>query len=500
MKKFIIAAAAGVMGLAAVAQNQVQQPEAMDYQRCNVTVIAVGNNSYSSTVKAWADSVNYDGKFDKNIINATAQGADKADMEQSLRDGRIGKKVVDYWLDFDGKQFGTGILETRSRYNATDADVLRDRASKVSTLMTSGRPLMKNSYVIVVNPVSVVEKTDKKGKVSYDATVDTYVYRVALNDTILDIVWGGWLDDEATAEAVAAYNAMDFDIEEVASVQQKANSKNPVEAVITACNSALEPLEKKIDKWQVVTSIYEVHPIRAKIGTKEGVHNSDRFACYKTIEDEQGNLNYKRIGYVRATDVVNNSFIAEGETGTTKFYQLSGRGMQQGMFLKQKKDARSSISFMGAVNSYQLGAIQYDYLMHTTQTMGIMQYIGIQVGADYCKDYFEENALYANASLNYSIGIHPVRILEVTPNIGVGVDYYGTSDAIDTDSDDSKVSKRLAYFARGGVKVGVQVWYPVQVFVSADYAYSFSEGEQYVPSLDKRFKKLGFGAGIKINF
>ncbi|MDE6582278.1 MAG: hypothetical protein K2K47_07115, partial [Duncaniella sp.] len=290
-------------------------------------------------------------------------------------------------------------------------------------------------------------------------------------------------------------------LHEAASVKNVSGTDaDPDKAINEALTSMFEKLEKKIDKWQVVTSVYQLHPIGAKVGTKEGLKNSDRYAAYRVVEDADGNLQYKRIGYARATTIADNAADADGESPCSNFYQISGRrNIKEGMFLKQNKDAKFSVSVSGNIWAYNPINVDVDYLIKTNHKGGIMQYAGLSIGADWGKT-MGESAFWIPVSLNYGIGIHPLRWLEILPNIGIGADYYGMPDDL-SDSDDSSFMKQIAYFARGGVKLGFQIWYPVQLFVRADYSYKFSEGEYYLPCDSKdRFNRLGIGAGIKINF
>lgn len=504
MKKIISCGMAMIVSLAMSAQDgaKVSSQEAFDYNRCSLSVISLnGIAGNAGEVDAWTSTTDFDGKFDMNRITTTSirTNSDASEIQETLRGLRVGKQILDYWLQYDGNKFDAKLMEQRSRYNATDADVLRDNASKVKTISVANKTLLNNTYVLVTGPTSVEQKTDKKGNITYTASVDAYVYKVNLNDTILTTVWENWLSEDSAPESKNIYENIDVDVDFVAGVKGKIGSgKTSAEALASAFNEVLEPLEKKIDKWQVVTTVYERHPLGAKIGKKEGLKNSDRYRAFKVVEDAEGNLKYKKVGYVRATKVVDNRQDATGEGECSHFYQISGRSIKEGMFLKQKKDIKLSVSAYGTLNGYNIAGIDINYLFKTSQTLGIMQYGGLSIGYDQGDDYTGEKAMYIPISLNYGVGIHPVRILEILPSIGVGADYYG----LPSDSEEeSEFTKQIAYFARGGVQVGVQVWYPVQIFVRADYSYKISEGELYCECLDhKRFDRLSFGAGLKINF
>ncbi|MDE7450050.1 MAG: hypothetical protein K2M72_07550 [Paramuribaculum sp.] len=505
-KKMLSFAVSALAAISTIAQSpaKVETKDAFDYNRSSLTVIPlVGHGANQQSIN-WADTVSFDGKFDMNVIKyrPVEAGSDVTAIQEQLQEQQIAKLIVNYWLQYNGKSFNTNILEQRARYNATDADVLKDQASKVSMLYTNGKPLIKNSYVMVAGATSLEQKTDKKGRVSYVATADAHVYQVAVDDELLEEIWSNWLDEESTPAMVTKYESLAIAIEPVASVTRKIGTgSTPEAAVQSACNDLLEPLEKKIDKWQVITSVYQRHPLGAKIGKKEGLKNSDRYAAYKVIEDADGELTFKKIAYVRATNISDNAHDASGNTECSNFYQISGRGIKEGMFLKQKKDLKLSVSLSANPGAYNLANLDVDYLINTQQVMGIMQYAGISIGFDSGKT-LGEKAMWIPVSLNYGIGIHPVRILEILPSVGVGADYYGMpSDIKDADDDDSSFTKQIAYFARGGVKLGLQVWYPVQIFIRADYAYKFSEGEFYLPcDSHDRFGKLTFGAGVKVNF
>lgn len=507
MLKYLSLIVAGTVAFCAAGQAKVQNQETFDYNRCSLTILPVAG-SYNSTLANWASQTDFDGKFDVNVINArSVSGQDSEEILNSLNNMGVGKMIVDYWLQFDGSKFSTKVLEKRARYNVTDADVLNAQATKIGVekLLTIGFPLIKNSYVMAVGPVKMEQSVDKKGNKTYRAAVDAHVYQLVLNDTILESIWSNWLGDDATPESINAYNEMSFRLKPVVSVKEvHGSAATPDEAVYEACNEVLEPLEKKIDKWQVVTTVYERSPLRAKIGRKEGVKNSDRFGAYKVIEDADGNTRYKRVGWVRATKVADNAKDADGSMASSKFYQISGVNVQPGMFLKQKKDCRFSIGLSYNHNGYSPAELDVDFLVHTTQTLGIMQYVGLSVGFDQGKNIDDKTANWLPVSINYAIGIHPVRWIEIRPNIGIGADYsFDPNDLVENENedDDSSFSKRLAYYAHGGVKVDFQVWYPVHLFVRADYGYRFGEGDFYQEcESHKRFKKISFGAGVRINF
>ncbi|MDE6535130.1 MAG: hypothetical protein K2K82_03870 [Muribaculaceae bacterium] len=491
------------------AAAKVTTKDVMSYQRNSITVIPItGMTNYDGIVTSWADKQDFDGKFDYNDINIPRIGKVTANGLDSIRNvllrNSVPKSVASYWLQYDGKLFHQNVMEARSEYNATDADVLKDKASMVESIRYQGRELMKNSFLLVAGPTVVTESVDKKGNKSYTAQSTGFVYHVDLNDEILTSIWDNWLDEEATPEMKNKYDRMVIGLESTAMVSNvSGRGRTPEKAIHQSLDELYEKLEKKVDKWQVVTSVYEIHPIRAKIGAKEGLKNSDRYTIFRVTEDVDGNLMYKKIGFARATSVADNKHVATGNSERSKFYQISGRrNTKPGMFLKQNKDARMSVSLSGnMLDAYAMGNVDVDYLIHTNRFLGMMHYGGISIGGYFGKNTFEEKSCWIPISLHYGLGIHPLRWLEIQPNIGVGADGYISLDDVanSSEEDDESFAKKISYFAHGGVKVGFQVWYPVQIFVRADYSYKFADGDLYVPSEKNRFG-FGVGAGVRVSF
>lgn len=583
-RKFLCSALLlGSLTVSAQQAAQVDVKDAFTYSRSSLTVVPlcglVGHdlkyaNAADAHIRNWADTVNFNGKFDMNRVRVLPIVVDTASYSQAytnpetapkpsfmqriygtgeapvclsetinnqLNNSSIGKDLLNYWLGFDGKYFDPTLWEQRAMYNASDADVLKDRASKVKSLITNGSALMANTYVMVVGPTSLVEHIDKKGNVSYSSVSDAFVYRMVMTPEIKEFINNQYLskpeegqkltkeDLEIYAKNLADYQNLKATFEPVTSVYNISgggsgfsaanllSSESKTEftsdelkanAIIGALNGVLEPLERKIPAWEVVTTVYTMRPIGGKIGKKEGVKNSDRFGAYKLVEDENGELTYRQIGWVRATNIADNAFVADGESPCSNFYQLSGTGLSEGMFLKQKKDLKLSLAVSGLFNGISPALVDVDYLMFTHHTFGSMLSAGLSFGG-YAGDVQLPEELnidtnltgtWINGTLNVTGAIHPVRWIEVAAQIGAGAEYFKFAEDTSSDDDDSSFSKRLGYFAHGGVRLGLQVWYPFQIFVRADYNYKLSEGEWYFNSKTARFDQLGFGAGVKVNF
>lgn len=563
----------GALSVSAQEAAQVDVKDAFTYNRSSLTVVPLCGlvKSMDHHVRNWADTVSFGGKFDMNRVavqpvelepgvyieaytnpatapktslkqkffgNADAPQCLSEAINAQLNGGSLGKDILSYWLGFDGQYFNPALWEARSMYNASDADVLNDRAAKVKTLALNGLALMNNTYVLVAGPTEVKEIVDKKGNVSYTATSDAYVYRMVMTPEIKEFINNQYLSKPEPGQKLsekeikeynknlADYNSLKVTFEPVATVANVGSASEslslgslmamvnaPVEkdtpaekqrrALVASTNGVLEPLEGKIPAWEVVTTVYTKSPLGSKIGRKEGLKNCDRYGAYKLVEDENGELHYKHVGWVRATTVCNNAFVADGESPCSNFYQLSGMNLREGMFLKQKKDLKLSASISGMFNGISPALLDVDYLLYTHHTMGTMLYAGLSIGG-YAGDVdcnYGGKGTWVNGALNVTGAVHPIRWVELAAQVGAGSEYFRHVDDLSSDDEsDDAASKRMAYFAHGGVRIGFQVWYPVQLFVRADYNYKISDGERYCNSSTARFDQLGFGAGVKVNF
>lgn len=505
-----------VMSLAAVVTINAQSPtkindvENFNYNRCNITIVTDNTLSLSRLTD---ECSLVGGRFDvNNITGVSVSGPQtKDEIMQQLQNAKVGKAVLNYWLQFDGRKFNDAVLSKRARYNTTDADVLNAQVAKVNSLNVANKALLGNSYILVVTNMQTT-KSNNSSLVSAKPSI--YVYKVDLNDKLLTEVWNNWLDETSTSDAIERYNSIDPELNFVAELRGKTFTGDSESEIL---ESVINKLEKKIDKWKVVTTIYQKHPLGAKIGKKEGLKNSDRYRAYKVVEDKDGNISYKPMGYVRATKVVDNRKDAMGHSDLSHFYQISGKTLREGEFLKAKKDGKFSVSLSGNINGLSVAQLDVDYLIKTYNTLGTMLYTGLSIGYQTGDNLLDRVGMsnqdkrtvkiskleeelykvrYIPFSIHAGVGLHPIRVLEIMPNIGIGVD---CSMVTGEKQNEDSASKRMAYFGHGGVKVGLQVYYPVQLFVRADYNFKISAGEGYIESSKNRFG-LSLGAGVRVNF
>ncbi len=520
------------------AQEKPKELVSDSYDRSSISVVYISRGDvYDEQLKTYIrkyfmniDSVS---KFDINLIETRElniniprnQTISQNNFSSDASFSSIGKQILSYW--FNRKSDGTmdaSLIEKRGRYNVTDQDYFNAQVAKVglSALRDGGYDLVKNSYVLFLDYSNIKKDIDDDKRVSWSSQANIYVYKLNYTEDIYNRVMQSWIYEDDTdsikQQKIGLWDDMNVSLNFVASSNYstlRSESIGGLEAsVVESYTSAIQSLENKIDKWSVASSITHVKPLRAKIGKKEGVKNMARYRAYIYTEDENGNLKSVPKGYVRATKVVDNRYDASGSMAESEFYQISGFGLSEGVILKQRNDLGlgGGISYRGG--SFKGYYLNLDKLVHI-KTNGLSQYVLLNVGFDvYSESKLNDNNISTssnsgvnliNFSLGYGLGIRPfVRYFEFMPYILFGFDNINVNGEED-DTEDSSFNDKLAYAGCFGVRLNMNIAYPLQLFGSVDYAVLFHEGDTYKKRNDVlgdlgRKNGVGFNIGLKYIF
>ena len=499
-----------------IAQEQVEPDLVTDsYSRSSISPITITySDSYDSYVKSGVNAIDFGGKFDFNEISTTSLNvngdrkttSDSA-INKRINELNIGRDIISYW--FNRKSDGSmddSRMQQRSRYNATDQDVLNDQAAKVKTIADMGNKLLKNSYILAFDAkeleirTSTNSKTGKTTKSHY-VSMNAYVYQIDITEDFLNSIYTDiWIydDDDSNTKAQKKKNFENLIVpmKLVASTSVSSSAEEGYTTAVTnSYEDLLRKLEKKIKEWQVTTPVYQVHPIMAKIGKKEGLKNGARYAVYKYVEDKNGNLTTTKRGFVRATTIADNEGVASGESAMSRFYQISGHSIKEGMLLKQSNDMKMGVSLAPVLGGYSFANLRVDYLAHITNH-GCVSHVLVNFGADLADMYdntgndLDCKWMYINGSIGYGFGIPLTRKFEFQPYLAVGADY------ILLDEDDYSVTDddgAMGFFGEGGLRFSVTPVYPVSIFAQAGYSLLFKEGVVYEFFDQSKSSFLGLG-------
>lgn len=529
------------------AQEKVRENVQDDYKRNSLSIIVVDRgDNYDDTVFEAVRSINLGDKFDLNLIptNRITISGNRANTVGGIEVGKavnasdLGKEILSYW--FDRQADGTmnaKRLEQRGNYNADDQDVLNARAAKVGpeSLGDVGYALINGSYVMILDYSGITSSKNDKQEVSWSVTTNAYVYQIDYSEDIEAQVIEAWVYEDDTPEAIArkneAYDKILVGMSPKATVSYTTSAKEADggvrAAIVEGYGETLLRLENQIPAWNVTTAIAKRNPLRAKIGTKEGVKNRMRFRAYLVKGDKNGNPYTVPKGYIRATTVADNRGMATGQsTKFTEFYQISGGKIDEGMTIKQKNDLGMGVSLGYKVGGLAPYNLTVDYLA-SINTKGFSHYGLLNVGYDMFSgskigdkvgQYLPAGSLtgltdggisYINFGIGYGFGIRPIRHVELMPFIMGGGDYMMNHNDLDAgeETEDSFMDK-VAWYGNAGLRVNFNVKYPLQLFIQADYTLLFVKEGSYYEAFNELLKvgdlghKNSFGvmAGVKWTF
>lgn len=533
------------------AQEKVRENVQDDYKRNSLSIIVVDRgDNYDDTVFEAVRSINLGDKFDLNLIptNRITISGNRANTVGGIEVGKavnasdLGKEILSYW--FDRQADGTmnaKRLEHRGNYNADDQDVLNARAAKVGpeSLGDVGYALINGSYVMILDYSGITSSKNDKNEVSWSVTTNAYVYQIDYSEDIEAQVIEAWVYEDDTPETIArkneAYDKILVGMSPKATVSYTTSAKEADggvrAAIVEGYGETLLRLENQIPAWNVTTSIALRNPLRAKIGTKEGVKNRMRFQAYMVKGDRKTGEPYTvSKGYIRATTIADNRGMATGQsTKFTEFYQISGGKIDEGMTIKQKNDLGMGVSLGYKVGGLAPYNLTVDYLA-SINTKGFSHYGLLNIGYDMFSGskigdkvgkYLDAGDLtgltdggisYINFGIGYGFGIRPIRHVELMPFIMGGGDYMmNHNDFLDEnageETEDSFMDK-VAWYGNAGLRVNFNVKYPLQLFIQADYTLLFVKEGSYYEAFNELLKvgdlghKNSFGvmAGVKWTF
>jgi len=465
-----------------------------DYNRNSLSFVAVQRgDSRDGAVAHAVEFFSPGAKFDINDIRTNNirirksrdESIYESEISESVNAVPFGKEILAsiFNRDSNGMMNEKTVLY-RGNYDAKDQDVINARAARVGeeSLGDMGYSLVKNSYIVVTDFYNFESNTNKDGKVTWTANARGFAYRIGIDDAMLnDFFETCWIYDEdnrATRDAkLRAFDNLEVPMEFVAS-SVSGGSGSTVEGAALSCLSGLiTGLENVIPEWEVAVGVVSTKPLRAKIGTKEGLTNGARYRAYSYTENRDGQLKSVPRGFLRATTISDNMSISTGQTEPSEFYQISGlTNIEEGWTIKQSNDVKIGVApgLRAGAPGGSAFAIDADWLMEV-KTGGSMQYVLFTMAFP----FGESNYIPMLITAGYGYAIHLTRMFEIMPYFQLGAD--GIFGSHEVSSGDRDTWKNLALVLEPGARVAVNVAYPLQVYAKAyaDVIPSFIQGYRY---------------------
>jgi len=429
------------------------------YDRSAVTLFYVqfSNEAHASEIQSKIDKISFSDKYYNNNLNQitlpnafTRKSHELIEsLSKYMNDQQVGRQVISKWYARqDDGTMNMDLIFDRGMFNATDAAYIKAQSTKLgnAVLQDYGNRLIGRSYILVLDYQSI--QTMKEAKMSgmkgWKSTVTGYLFKIKYNEETQNAVYDAWIypEDSPTvkAEKNKKFEQIQVPVEFVTKttvyvtasqpaedtqlgrlMKQKSEDELLSEMVQKGYDESLYFLEKNHEDFMVKTTIFQVRPIRAKIGKKEGLKCDNRYFAYEYVYDEKTNTTKPRFrGVIRATSsIVDNRQVAKGDMPTSKFYQTSGRRLRTGYLLRQQNDygIEATLGF----ESGEVGGIYGRVDARMGRYIGVKALFVYVEGGAQMKDYpVADGIAFLHYGAGLAKGLMLTRNVELRPYIGLG--------------------------------------------------------------------------------
>jgi len=476
----------------------------------------------------------------------------------------IGNEILAYWWNrrSDGL-FNLGKVAERGRYNAQDIQQqvalkgLRGQAE----MEDAGLKLIAESYVLVVSPLDLhtmkedYDRQDERARLNgsserakrtsrgYVGQVEGYLYKLVYDDKSKNDFYNMWIyendSSNVKAQKIKAFDSYRFelqhvkrlvgkgifgDITSVASISD--NEKSDDQLLAGWARKAMANLFEEIFKKAMLENNYQVvekHPVKAKIGIKEGVYPEKKFIIYERKERPNGKIVRRRRAVVRAKNISDNGFESTGNTSPSTCYRVGGIGIiQPGMEMKTRREVGLSVHMLYGMDvpklstspiiDYGLG-VEGNLSLYLGKLGNTGAPVGFKLGLNYTvlSDLFYVASIVpveATASrwlLYLRKDMYFLSIFHVGIFSGFGYDVIKKSTANETDPQKSFGSMLVP----AGAEIGMNMFRIMQVFGLMEYSipvFERLEDGKTTAGLPKWYtiyperKGVTFRAGFRVSF
>lgn len=306
--------------------------------------------------------------FGKSLLSYTTGGlvdtTDTQDLpliiQKFFKENKIPQQIVAKWYGRDTKgNFNMNLIGERGQYDATEmqASIAKASVRGKAMLADAGEELISNTFVVVTRfkyiPKEEVMAAAKRGlsllkefggqnakliadigstaadvaSKGYVIQANSYLYKLRWNDSIATVFYQEMWNDsyDSSPERAKAFDNTDlFKLELVGFDKAWADLQSSIFttksedelvriATVKAIDAVIAKLQRAHDVFKTKTPLYEVDPISAKIGLKEGLEKGDRYEVLEQTIDDEGRTKYVRKGVVRVDQPIWDNRYMAGE-------------------------------------------------------------------------------------------------------------------------------------------------------------------------------------------
>ncbi len=364
------------------------------------------------------------------------------DLEDYLNGKKVGKQILDYLFQRD--QFGKlseELLKSRAWENVQRRDVERANAGVIdaeTVLREDYLPILMNNYIFL-----------RSNNGTYTEKGQWIVFHVDIDKNTLEDVFAAWEDPQK-------YETIDVKVSFVKQGKYKGGNIG-------------RKLGTKVPAFAIRGQVISRAPFMAEAGTKIGVRNRDRMVVYRQKMNKKGEMVSSKVCTTRACGVMEDS---------TYLYTIAGgnASYKKGDIAVKKTDLNIGHSFYVSMMTKSYGI---NYLFDKTMSFsrkGVSSHFLLGIGAAILKDhnkncYFVNGNVWKspylfNARMGLGVGFTALHCIQIMPYATVQFE----SVFLDNKYGEGAKSRMTGVFnIPAGVKVNVNLWYPLQLTAGAEY-------------------------------
>lgn len=428
-------------------------------------------------------------------------------IEARLNEQNVGKRVLDILFQRDNEGLHMDRLYDQALQNTTIEEIevaIQDASAETKDVLKKeiSRQILKSNYVVVFQTISWTTKRKKTKTKKF-----WHVFHIDINDRIIDQAFLNWENPEN-------YNLIKVPVRFVA--------KGEVPSKFSYEGELIFDIAKKVPAFAVRGSVYSRRPLLARTTSKQGIKKRDRFFIYRFVENKRGEIYSKKVSTARVTDVNDES---------TRLFTISGRyaSAKRGDVAVLKDRHRLSLSVAGqgsfGDDPRYGGRIQLELLCGFSKT-GIAQYFLTNIDYNRYKRepenvWWNEDGMVrptlqnASFSMGYGIGFNFFGRFELMPYILAGYQISFMTDLdegqvwnhnteqwetiMPTKENEGKLGH--SFITHGGARLSMNIWYPVQLIVGADYNLTLGIRDGFKPATRQHeLDRLNIYAGLRFHF
>jgi hypothetical protein len=386
-----------------------------DYTRAGFTLILLTDRSqaYYQDIEAAFKQITIPAKYDNNVIQTNILertpgftiSPNPDALVGMLTQWKVPQQIVGHLFGEKNGLYGYDKLYERARYGLDDNAVMRLKQSAQGVEGNAKTdawilPLLANTYIAVVDVRNVrnwnayYDEIDnrrreiarrqgtvfvpvKRERNGFDVDASGAVMRLNLRDTTLYAFFDRYWADANTPAAkakgqIAARSFMKLPMQQVVYFNSKSSNgfvksydelRSPGDGVRNVVNDVMSNAVSSLTDLRAKQAVYDIKPLRAKLGTKDGLHTDDLYSVYENEQRSDGSTVPAWRGYVRASvGVVDNQSNATGSTIPSEFYQVAGKPLDIGMIMQEEPSAKASVMIGVSNNGITSGLIRFELL------------------------------------------------------------------------------------------------------------------------------------------